>query len=102
MLDACKDGKLYKVTVLVGRPVRFSDGSSYLCPYQIAGIGDDVIRSAAGEDSLQAIEVAFKMLGADLYYRHKDFKFTWFGQPEIGIPRPNYVVAVAADRNHLS
>jgi hypothetical protein len=89
VLDASKDGQLYKATVRVGRPVRFSDGPRYLCPYQIAGIGDDVVRSAAGEDSLQAIELAFKMLGADLYYRHKDFRFTWLGQPAIGFPNPN-------------
>jgi len=89
VLDAAKDGQLYKVTVRVGKPVEFSDGPRYLCPYQIAGIGDDVVRSAAGEDSLQVIELAFKMLGADLYYLHKDFRFTWFGKSELGFPKPN-------------
>lgn len=89
VLEASKDRQLFRVTIRIGRPIQFSDGPRFLCPYQIAGIGDDVIRSAAGEDSLQAIELAFKMLGADLYLRHKAFTFTWLGQPELGFPKPN-------------
>jgi hypothetical protein len=89
LLGASKDGQSYRATIRIGRPVQFSDGPRYLCPYQIAGIGDDVVRSAAGEDAVQAIELAFKMLGADLHFRHKAFKFTWLGQSDIGFRKPD-------------
>lgn len=88
VLEARKDGQTFRATVRLGRPFRSPDGSHYRCPYQVVGLGDDTIRSAAGEDSIQAIELAFKMLGADLYGYYKAFAFTWLGQPELGFPKP--------------
>lgn len=89
VLEASKGGRSIKAMVRIGRPVQCFEGPSYLCPYQIAGIGDDVVRSAAGEDSVQSIDLALKMLGSELYLRYKEFTFTWLGQSDIGFPKPS-------------
>lgn len=88
VLEATRNGASYVATVRLGRPVRLEGASDYRCPYQVLGIGDDVVRSASGEDSIQALDLALKMLAAELYFRHKDFDFTWFGDPDIGFPKP--------------
>lgn len=87
-LEAEKDAKSCTVTVRLGRPVKSEDAPDYRCPYQVVGIGDDVVRSASGVDSIQALELAFKMLGVELYLRYKEFAFTWLGDPDIGFPKP--------------
>lgn len=89
VLEARKGSKSHIATVRIGRPVKSANAPDYRCPYQIAGIGDDVVRSASGEDSMQAMELALKMVGAELYLRHKDFTFTWLGQADLGFPKPN-------------
>lgn len=89
VLDAQKDAQLYVVTVRIGRPLKSVGAADFRCPYQVAGIGDDVIRSASGEDSMQALELAIKMLGAELHFRYKDFSFMWLGKTDIGFPKPD-------------
>ena len=88
VLEATKNGESYVATVRLGRPLRLEGAPDYRCPYQVLGIGDDVVRSASGEDSMQALELALKMLAAELYFRYKDFAFTWFGDHDIGFPKP--------------
>ena len=87
-LDALKDGKVYVAIVRIGRPLKSADERVYRCNYQIAGVNDDVVRSAAGEDSMQALELAIKMIGAELHFRYKDFTFSWLGQSDLGFPKP--------------
>ena len=89
VLKARKAGQSFTTTVRLGRPVKSPDGSHYCCPYQVLGVGDDVVRSSAGEDSMQALELAFKMVGAELYGRHNDIEFTWLGKTNLGFPNPN-------------
>lgn len=59
------DGR--KVTVTIGKPEKFPDGVNYYCPYQITGIKRDKVRHSGGVDAVQALELALKMIGADLY-----------------------------------
>jgi hypothetical protein len=89
VLQAMKEGKAHVATVRIGKPVKSADARDYRCPYQVAGIGDDVIRSASGEDSMQALELAIKMIGAELHFRYKEFTFTWLGQSNFGFPNPD-------------
>lgn len=88
VLEATKDGKSYVATVRLGRPVQPPGAPEYCCPYQVQGIGDDVVRGAYGEDSMQALELALKMLAAELHGRYKHFAFTWFGGADIGFRKP--------------
>jgi hypothetical protein len=88
VLEATKDEKSYVVKIRLGRPVRSAEDPDYRCPYQVAGIGDDVVRSASGEDSMQALDLAIKMVGAELHFRYKDFTFRWLGQSDFGFPKP--------------
>lgn len=89
VLEVTREGKSYVATVRLGRPVKPEDSSGYRCPYQVCGIGDDMVRFAAGEDSMQALELAIKTLGAELYFRYKDFTFRWLGQADFGFPKPS-------------
>lgn len=59
------DGR--KVTITIGKPEKFPDAEDYYCPYQIVGIGSEHVRHAGGIDAVQALELALKMIGADLY-----------------------------------
>ena len=88
VLDATRDGESYVARVRLGRPVKPEGAPDYRCPYQVQGIGDDVVRSASGEDSMQALELALRMVAAELYFRYKDFVFTWLEDPDIGFPKP--------------
>ena len=55
------------VTVRVGKPRRFRGGNDdYYCPYQILGLGDEVVRYAGGVDPVQALQLALVAIGADL------------------------------------
>ncbi len=58
------DGR--KVTITIGKPEPFPDDVNYYCPYQIIGIKRDKVRYAGGVDAVQALQLALKMIGADL------------------------------------
>lgn len=88
VLEATRNGNQYQVTVRIGRPVKSRDASHYRCPYQIAGLGDDTVRSAAGEDSMQSLNLALKIIGSELSRHCQSYRFSWLGQPDLGFPRP--------------
>lgn len=62
-----RDGRLKTVTVKLGKPVQFDDGTGYYAPFQITGIGSEKIKYAGGVDAIQAVQLAMKMIGANLY-----------------------------------
>ena len=82
-----------KVTVTIGRPETFSDGINFYCPYQITGIGNKRVRYAGGIDAAQALQLALKMIGADLYTSReaKARALTWEGgeNGDLGFPLPD-------------
>jgi|SRR5579884_2883948 len=88
VLEARRKGQSFTATVRIGKPFKSADAPDYRCPYQVAGIGDDKVRAASGEDSMQALQLAIQMLAAELHFRYKEFGFTWLGESEIGFPRP--------------
>jgi hypothetical protein len=86
------EGGSREVIALLGTPVRLSDSIDYICPYQITGLGTEKIRHSRGIDAFQAIQMAFLMLGADLYALNKESegKLRWEGDGSgnLGFPSP--------------
>jgi hypothetical protein len=45
---------------------RHRDNNDFFCPTQIVGVGDEHVDSSYGIDSVQALQLAMKRLGATL------------------------------------
>jgi uncharacterized protein DUF6968 len=88
-LVAIKGRKKVEVIVKLGRPLKIDHGPGFRCPIQIKGIGDEKVRFAAGEDSMQSIQLAMKMIGIELFLRNKDYQFSWLDQPDAGFIKPS-------------
>jgi hypothetical protein len=83
-----------KVTVLIGKPEKFSGAEDYYCPYQILGLGSERVRYAGGIDAVQALELTLKMIGTDLYTSQEaqGNELSWNGgqkSGDLGFPVPN-------------
>ena len=86
------------IRVIFGKPQKAS-GSSHdhaLCPYQILGIGDEKVHSAAGVDAVQALQLAMEMVGAELYFklnRQCDRRLRWEAgiEGDLGFPVPAHL-----------
>jgi hypothetical protein len=65
-----------EIFVVLGTPQSCTDigTTEYRCPFQIVGIGDAKVRYAAGEDEFQAIELAFRLIGAALSGLNRESK----------------------------
>lgn len=79
------------VTVLIGKPEKFPDSDDYYCPYQILGFGNQRVRYAGGSDAVQALELALKKIGADLYTSKEAQagELSWHGEKNLGFPVPD-------------
>lgn len=80
------------VTVLIGMPQRFPDGNDdYYCPFKIIGISNDSVRYAGGIDAIQALLLAFQMIGSILYTSQeaKSGNLSWNGVVDLGFPVPD-------------
>lgn len=89
------DGKP-DVSIVLGKPEPFPDGNGFYCPYQISGIGKQAMQYAGGEDSVQAIILALKKIGADLYTspEAKAGRLTWdcgTTKGDLGFPVPDSI-----------
>lgn len=82
-----------KLIVKIGKPQTFPDSLDYYCPYQIIGLGKEKIRYAGGIDAVQALILALKMIGADLYTSKESVegKLRWEGDEKgnLGFPYPD-------------
>jgi len=76
----------------MGKPQQFPDAQDYYCPYQIKGVGTEKIRWSGGIDAFQAIELALKMIGADLksLVHRGGHKLSWVADKDggLGFPEP--------------
>ena len=45
-----------EISILIGKPQPFDDGTGYYCPYSIAGIGGSKVKWVGGIDAVQALE----------------------------------------------
>ncbi|MFL6621613.1 MAG: DUF6968 family protein [Sulfurifustis sp.] len=85
----------------MGKPEPFDDGINHYCPYQVIGIGRDDVRYAGGVDGVQALQLALKMIGADLYTSQEAQagKLSWGGGKnlDLGFPVPEVLRDLAPD-----
>jgi hypothetical protein len=81
-----------EVVVTIGMPRKTPDEDDYYCPYQITGADRSDIRYAVGVDAVQALELALRMIGADLYTSNEALNgaLSWEGgiDGDLGFPRP--------------
>jgi hypothetical protein len=78
------------VSVFVGKPQQSQDSPSYHCPFQIIGIGSQQTQLARGHDSIQALQSALILIGANLNHLNDELgrKLFWDGgaKGELGFP----------------
>jgi hypothetical protein len=67
------DGVNSEVVVRLGTPLRTPDHpDEYYCPFEIEGLGAIQRQYAAGVDSMQALRLAFKMIGTILHCHRQE------------------------------
>jgi hypothetical protein len=78
------------VSVFIGRPEPAKDSSGYECRYQVIGIGSQTTCIARGNDSIQALQSAMILVGANLHHLNREVggKLVWKSGPkgELGFP----------------
>jgi hypothetical protein len=77
--------KVSGVILRIGKPQEIQPNHWY-CPFQILGIGDEVVKAAFGVDSLKAMMIAIKMASIFLedFARHEDKRITWLNRDDLG------------------
>jgi len=78
------------VSVFVGKPQQSNGSSEYHCPFQVIGIGSQNTQLARGNDSIHALQSAFKLISASLHHLNKEIggRLVWDGgsKGELGFP----------------
>jgi hypothetical protein len=79
------DGSRQSVKVLLGKPIQEENGPWY-CPYLIQGESFQRQFRIAGEDSMQSMLLAQKIIAVELEALARDNRgsFTWFGDANLG------------------
>lgn len=86
-----------KIRVLLGKPQTRpapSNEEFSLCPYQIVGIGDETVKAAGGVDAVQALQLALRMIGAELQLKYSpecECRLRWEAGEgtDLGFPEPS-------------
>lgn len=88
VLEVVGDGDA-RLTVRLGKPVPNAEGGDYACPCQFSGLGLDTTKVVFGCDAMQAIQLAFVVIGGYLAFveRTKGVKLSWL-DGDVGFPRP--------------
>ena len=85
-----ESGNIVSVDVLIGRPEYEEASDAYVCTCTIVGLGENVVKSTKGEDSVQALFLALQYIGTVLeYYRDaKGHKLWWLDEQnrDLGFP----------------
>ena len=81
-----RDGAPQDVTVRVGRPVLDASAphETWICPFQIEGIGSGKTRGIFGADAMQALLLAIHTIPVELAacIRDSGGEFLHFGEPD--------------------
>ena len=83
------DNGVETISVLIGKPERWSGNTAYLCPYQLRGAGlPNNVRSAAGVDAVQALQLVMHMIGAHLSQLNEQCggSLRWSNESDLGFP----------------
>ena len=77
-----------KVLITIGAPQQTPGHQDYYCPYMIAGLGDGKVRYAVGIDTLQALDLALRAIGSDLYLstEYTQGNLRYLGMRNLGFP----------------
>lgn len=67
--------------VFIGKPF-FVNDDEWHCPYRIYGANEDFNSSVIGIDSVQALQLVFKII--DSVIEGNDFKLLWLDEPFMG------------------
>jgi hypothetical protein len=59
----------------------------WACPYQIRGLGHEAIRYARGADGMQALQLSFSAIRADLDPKRNRIRWIASEIPDAGFPR---------------
>jgi hypothetical protein len=84
-------GQATDVIVRLGRPRPFDDRSGYFCPFEILGLAERKVQSAAGVDAFQSLQLVFRMISALLHYkgREPDVELHWLAPgDDLGFAEP--------------
>ena len=85
-----EDNNERAISVLVGKPEPARDSAEYQCPFQLIGIGNQMIQIARGHDSVQALQSAFILISANINHLNNELgrKLIWDGgrTGELGFP----------------
>jgi len=81
------DGKLVRVSIGLPRPD--PSGIDFVCPYEIAGPLTKKSFYVIGVDTVQALQLAIKVIGVELEIsaEGKTGRLTWLGQSDTGLPK---------------
>jgi hypothetical protein len=78
------------VMIEIGKPLKFSDGEDYYCPYQIIGLGDEKVNWCGGIDEVQALLLCLEKIGICLTdsEEYAQGKLSWIGSEHsiLGFP----------------
>ncbi|HEY0105574.1 MAG TPA: hypothetical protein VGB91_05770 [Rhizomicrobium sp.] len=82
-----------RVIARLGKPRQFPSSEDFYCPYQILGVGSQSVRRAGGVDAMQALQLALKMIGADLYTsdEYATKRISWNDSRDLGFPVPDSI-----------
>jgi hypothetical protein len=84
-LAASSEDQVIKVFVRIAKPLEMPAGE-WACPYQIVGLGDEVIRAIYGIDGVQALQLTMIFVAAELERLSKGLKLTFLGETDLGFP----------------
>jgi hypothetical protein len=85
-----EEGNKRAVSVFIGKPEPSQGARGYECSYQIIGVGGQETQIATGSDSVQALQSAMVLVGANLDQLNQELggRLFWNGGPtgDLGFP----------------
>lgn len=79
------------VTLKIGQPQELEE-HHWCCPWQLVGTGNEAIHAAHGIDAVQALQLTFQMIGADI---SKMERLRFHGSRDLGLPTPEETLLVS-------
>jgi hypothetical protein len=77
-----------KVLVTIGAPQQTPGHPDYYCPFVIVGLGSGKVRCVIGIDTMQALDLALKAVGTELYTspEYLEGRLRYLGMKNLGFP----------------